>query len=103
MRLDGLETDAQETGDLLVGVTLGDELNDASFPVCQSRSLPCGTCKEGIQERLGDFGSEEWFVSRKGLDSADQMVPRVGLEEVSACADLKQLLYERFVVIHRED
>ena len=103
MRLYGLETDAQETGDLLVGVTLSDELNDAKFPVCQSRSLLCGTSKEGIQERLRDFGSEEWIVSRKGLDRADQMAPSVGLEEVTACADPKQLLYEGFVVIHRED
>src|SRR5262249_52907139 len=73
VRLNGLEADVQEIGDLLVGVTLGDELNDTTFPVGQSRSLPCGTRKEGIQERLGDFGRKERFVSGKRFDSADQV------------------------------
>jgi hypothetical protein len=43
MRFDGFDTDFQQTGDLLVGVTLGNELNDATFPVRQRRSLPRGT------------------------------------------------------------
>jgi hypothetical protein len=44
VRFDGLETDAQQTGDLLVGVTLGDQLNDTTFPVRQNRVLiPRGT------------------------------------------------------------
>ena len=43
MRFNGLETDFQETGDLLVGVALGDELNDPTFPLRQIRHLPCGT------------------------------------------------------------
>jgi hypothetical protein len=55
------------------------------------------------QERLGDLGGEERFVSRKSLDSADQMASRVGLEKVTACAGLKQLLDETFIVMHRED
>src|SRR5215468_4978628 len=43
VRLNGLEADVQEIGDLLVGVALGDELHDTAFPMRESRSLPCGT------------------------------------------------------------
>ena len=60
MRLDGLETDAQETGDLLVGVTLSDDLDDATFPVCQSRSLLCVARKESRS-------ASETLVVKNGL------------------------------------
>src|SRR5215510_10856866 len=103
MRFNGLEADVQEIGDLLVGVTLGDELNDPTFTVRQARSLPCGTRKEGIEERLRDFGGEERLVSRKGLNSTDEMTVCVGLDEVTACACLQQFLDESFVVMHRKD
>src|SRR5262249_10314140 len=33
MCFDGLDTDVQKTGDLLGGVTLGDELNHTTFPL----------------------------------------------------------------------
>src|SRR5262249_12616271 len=42
VRFNGLEADVQETGDLLVGVTLCDQLDYATFPVRQSRPLPRG-------------------------------------------------------------
>jgi hypothetical protein len=38
MRFDSFDTDLQQAGDLLVGVTLGNELNNATFPVRQRRS-----------------------------------------------------------------
>jgi hypothetical protein len=39
MRFNGLETDIQETGFLLVGVTLGDQLNHAMFPLRQTSEV----------------------------------------------------------------
>jgi len=43
VRFNGLETDVQETGNLLVGVALRDQLDYAAFPVRQGRSLPSRT------------------------------------------------------------
>src|SRR6516164_4681858 len=42
-------------------------------------------------------------MSRKGLNSADEMTLCVGLDEVTACTCLKQFLDESFIVMHGED
>ena len=103
MRFDRFDSDFQQPGDLLVGVTFSNELNDATFPVRQQRSLPRRTRDKGIQERLGDFAGEKRFVNRKSLDSANQMTLCIGLEKVTACASLKKLLDDGCVIMHRED
>jgi hypothetical protein len=59
VRFDGLKADVQETGDLFIGVTLSDQLDYGAFPIRQSRPLPCGTRKEGIQKPFRDLSSEK--------------------------------------------
>ena len=92
MRLHGLEADVENVGDLLVGVTFGDQLHHAASRLVRGRSLPGRPRQKRIQQGLGDLGREERLVRGERFDGADQVALGVRFEQIAPRARFQELL-----------
>jgi hypothetical protein len=104
MSFGGVDADVEKSGDLLVGFTLGEELEDFAFA-----GRDAGTGRFGRIGRVGNFGDfryaggEVGLVLAKGLDGGDEDAIGFVLEDVAASAGVDNLVNEFVGFVHGED
>lgn len=104
MSFGGVDADAEEGGDFLVALALGEELQDFAF--ARSEAGARGFGRLGRVSGIGggrDARRELRLVTAKGIDGRDEDAVGVVFKDVAAGAGFDHLLNEIFGLVHGED
>lgn len=104
----GIDADAEEVGDFLVGFAFGEELKDFAFARGESaasgfRSVRGGSGGGGIVNGSGEAGREVGLVLAGGFNGGEEDAVGVVLEDVAAGTGLDDLLNEVVGFVHGEN
>src|SRR3954454_20546291 len=103
VRLDGLLGQVQDLGDLLVGVRLGDQLQDLLLARGERLLRPGrGVGHPLADQRALDGVGQERVAAVDGADRVQQRLVDLALEHVAGRAGLQRVEHVALVVVHRQ-
>ena len=88
VRLDCLDAEIEDGGNLLVAMALGDQLNDTLLPVAQGLLDPMRLAQKGFEQKLGSSTGEEGPAIGQRLYGRSQMLPGIRLQNVATRSSL---------------
>jgi len=100
---DGVEAEAELSGDLLIAIAFGEELVDVAFTFGeQIEAIVRGGVEDGLEEESADGRAEETLAAGDGEDGFDEFGFEAILEDIAASAFADGAEDVAFVGVHAE-